>query len=503
MPPAHTTQKPPFATIDVLLQQRQWRRALSALDTYLHTPHISESVVLSIQMKRIMCLRYLKCHAEAIALCRNLHKQYNNTVHSATICGNMAVLLRDIGAYAHAARTIIKAIRQNPQDIGAWMNLGVIVKDAGHPAWAQKIHQHATARNQTAAQINPDILHWNYALSCLTGQHWHDGWQYYEHGIGLPEGRGTPLVPITHLGTQNLQSLLQHPSSTPPSFQQICILTEQGIGDEIMFAAFIPRFLALCAQKLPSIPISFVCRARMLPIYRHSFPNLRLIPRQDCTAFAAQAPKTCYIPIGSLPLLTQDFAAITHGHAPYLKIPAHTIDHIRQKYQHTLGKGALFGISWFSRTQHIGKHRDIPLHLWHSCLQRAPYRFVSLQYGLNTRTFSTLQALSIPAPYQDIHINPLENMFDFAAQTAAMDHIFTIDTSTAHLAGALGIPCQVLLPYAPDWRWSLGRSRWYRSVTLHKKTTPADAPQGWRDILSRLHGLCRPSSEEEIQTPHA
>jgi ADP-heptose:LPS heptosyltransferase len=72
----------------------------------------------------------------------------------------------------------------------------------------------------------------------------------------------------------------------------------------------------------------------------------------------------------------------------------------------------------------------------------------------------------------------------FAAQVAAMDLVITIDNSAAHLAGALGVPTWLLLPYAPDWRWMLDRddSPWYPTMRLFRQATPGD----WQGVVQSV-----------------
>jgi ADP-heptose:LPS heptosyltransferase len=72
----------------------------------------------------------------------------------------------------------------------------------------------------------------------------------------------------------------------------------------------------------------------------------------------------------------------------------------------------------------------------------------------------------------------------FAAQIAAMDLVITIDNSTAHLAGALGVPVWVLLPFAPDWRWLLEREDcpWYPSMRLFRQPLPGD----WESVVKAV-----------------
>jgi ADP-heptose:LPS heptosyltransferase len=85
----------------------------------------------------------------------------------------------------------------------------------------------------------------------------------------------------------------------------------------------------------------------------------------------------------------------------------------------------------------------------------------------------------------------------FAAQIAAMDMVITIDNSTAHLAGALGTPVWVLLPFAPDWRWLLetSRSPWYPTMKLFRQSQPGD----WRSVVARVKTALAAKSDELLQ----
>jgi ADP-heptose:LPS heptosyltransferase len=86
----------------------------------------------------------------------------------------------------------------------------------------------------------------------------------------------------------------------------------------------------------------------------------------------------------------------------------------------------------------------------------------------------------------DRSVNQLADIDLFAAQIAAMDLVITIDNSTAHLAGALGIPTCVLLPFASDWRWLQGRedSPWYPTLRLFRQPSCGD----WQSVVRRVCG---------------
>jgi hypothetical protein len=78
----------------------------------------------------------------------------------------------------------------------------------------------------------------------------------------------------------------------------------------------------------------------------------------------------------------------------------------------------------------------------------------------------------------------LSDYAETAALIANLDLVVTVDTSVAHLAGALGVPCWVMLPFAPDWRWQLGRDRsaWYASMRLFRQA----APGAWGDVVASV-----------------
>jgi ADP-heptose:LPS heptosyltransferase len=100
-------------------------------------------------------------------------------------------------------------------------------------------------------------------------------------------------------------------------------------------------------------------------------------------------------------------------------------------------------------------------------------RFLPLQLGPRT---AQAGLPDLPAPLADYA--------DTAALISNLDLVVTVDTSVAHLAGALGVPCWVLLPYAPDWRWRLGccDSAWYASVRLYRQP----APGAWHTVVAMV-----------------
>ena len=117
--------------------------------------------------------------------------------------------------------------------------------------------------------------------------------------------------------------------------------------------------------------------------------------------------------------------------------------------------------------------RSIALERWVSLLSIQKYSFINLQYGdcsSELRELREKYGISI-LDWEDT--DPLKDLDNFAAKIASLDLVISIDNSTVHIAGALGIPTWVLLPFIPDWRWMLNRedSPWYSSIRLFRQSS--------------------------------
>jgi ADP-heptose:LPS heptosyltransferase len=81
----------------------------------------------------------------------------------------------------------------------------------------------------------------------------------------------------------------------------------------------------------------------------------------------------------------------------------------------------------------------------------------------------------------------LTDFAETAALVANLDLVITVDTAVAHLAGALGVPVWLMLPYAPDWRWLVGRNDtpWYDSIRLFRQPAPGE----WEPVTAAIAEL--------------
>jgi Flp pilus assembly protein TadD/ADP-heptose:LPS heptosyltransferase len=248
---------------------------------------------------------------------------------------------------------------------------------------------------------------------------------------------------------------------------------EQGVGDEIMFAGLLPYVLRtrnICILE---------CDARLQPLFARSFPEIDVISRDTCVSPAEFA---AHLPSGSLPgLFRTSDASFAATSSPYLFADLAQREKLRTRY---FDGRRIVGLAWHTRNKKTGLSRSIDLSMFAPLFSHPDICWVSLQYGDLDELCAQAESASTPILI-DREVDQLSDLDLFAAQVAAMDMVITIDNSTAHLAGALGIPVWVLLPFVADWRWRVGRddSPWYPSMRLFRQTQTHD----WQSVINRIH----------------
>jgi hypothetical protein len=240
----------------------------------------------------------------------------------------------------------------------------------------------------------------------------------------------------------------------------LLVLAEQGIGDQINFGALIEDVLRRGVRCLVQLD------PRLAPLLRRSFPAVEIVGPD---ASAADLPPIDYhVPVASLWRWLRPSFDLFPRHAGYLRADEAARDVLRQRYRAHYGELPLIGISWRGGSFQTMLMRSIALDRWLPILRLREFGFVSLQYGDCAAEIAALRDGHGATLLHDASVDPLRSMDDLAAQVAAMDLVISIDNSTVHMAGALGVPVWVLLPYAPNWRWLLDRedSPWYPSARL-------------------------------------
>jgi hypothetical protein len=201
------------------------------------------------------------------------------------------------------------------------------------------------------------------------------------------------------------------------------------------------------------------------------FPGLEMVSRwEDTPAFSA------YCPLSGLPRLRGTQLCSIPADIPYLPAAPERAAHWRGVLDGLIPPGLKrIGLSWAGRPTHNNDlNRSVALAQLGGLMDIGGVAFVSLQKGPAARAAEQYRGR---AGLLDLD-SRIDSFDDTAAIIDGLDLVISVDTAIVHLTGAMGRPAWVMLPYAPDWRWLLGRSDtpWYPSLRLFRPAAPRDWP---------------------------
>jgi tetratricopeptide (TPR) repeat protein len=394
------------------------------------------------------------CYERALELKAELPEAHYNL-------GNTRQAQDDLAA---AASCFERALAFRPDYAQAHYNLGCVLQGLGRLDRALESYARAI-------ELQPDYsqARFGHALAQLLHGEFDPGWSNYESRWQSIDHE-TPMRPYPQPQWAGEQ--------VAPG--RLLLWGEQGIGDEIMFAGLLPDAIRTGNRILLD------CDLRLKPLFARSFPCIEVVSGLDQSQNPESIQPACkeisaHLPTGSLPrLFRRTSAAFAATTSPYLKADPKERDQFRVGY----GDGRrLIGLAWHTKGSKTGRKRSIDLGSLGPFFALPTIRWVSLQYG----DFDALaqQAAGAEAPILiDRSVDQFANVDLFAAQVAAMDQIITIDNSTAHLAGALGVPTWLMLPFAADWRWREAQqsSPWYPTMRIFRQPRLGD----WASVVDAV-----------------
>lgn len=381
---------------------------------------------------------------------------------SPEILSNLGAALRQQARHREAINSLEKALEVKPEFLEALVNIGVTHQELGNLDCAMKYLDQAVEVDPTDADA-----HMNLAICYLLKGELSRGWQEYQwrwkqsdklqRSFNLPEWDGTDLQE-----------------------KKLLVYAEQGIGDEIMFASCIPELVTHSRQ------VMLDCEPRLAPLFQRSFPQVKVhgqYQNEDSTWLEEVGGADVKVATGTLPRFLRPNLNRFPGHAGFLIAD----EKFRLRWQSRLDEldGTKVGISWEGGGTALGSCiRSIPLDMWQPLFDIPGLSFINLQYGECQEQLDAVMSRTGTRIWDWPDSDPLKDLDDFAAQIASLDLVISIDNSTAHLAGALGVPTWTLLPHTPDWRWMLERrdSPWYPSMRLYRQPEQGD----WRAVISAV-----------------
>jgi hypothetical protein len=270
--------------------------------------------------------------------------------------------------------------------------------------------------------------------------------------------------------------------------RNVLVWSEQGIGDEIMFANTLPDVIGEAAH------VTIECNARLVPLYQRSFPSASVVARSDPPDPLIAANRIeLQLPMASLCVRyrsSKESFGVNPGRY-MIADPVRTRE-LRARYD-DLADGLLIGICWRSGNPIVGHERSATLDYWDALLKRPGCRFVSLQYGDVGGEIASVQDRLGVTIHRDRDIDPFVSVEDWFAQVAAMDHVISIDNSTIQVSGSLGIPTWLLLSYSPEWRFGMGGSGhdWHPSIRVFRQPAPGDWEHVFESVDAALEDRLR------------
>ena len=440
---------------NILMEKAQWQQAVLCYQRALALePNFMEAQV---NLGRVL----LKAGRldEAIASCNRAVVLQPNLAAAHNNLGNA---LAEHGRLADALASYRQAIALQPAHADAHTNLGNVYLKMRQWDNAMASYRKALACRQDFADA-----HWNLALLLLVLGRYEEGWKEYEwrwRYSGFGDERRNFSAPQWDGRRASGRTIFLH--------------AEQGFGDTIQFLRYAP----LVCEHAGAGCVFLECPPELERLLAHAHAGgwkVRLVPRKGPPG-TALPPFDFHIPMLSLPLSLGLFdprhPALPSG--PYLCAEPE----LRALWRERLGTASALrvGLVWAGRPTHKeDSHRSIQFQKLLPLLHVQGVLFYSLQIAQSREQLAALAEAG--ATDLTAHIT---DFADTAALMAGLDLIITVDTATAHLAGALGRPVWTLLPFVPDWRWGLERedTPWYPTMRLFRQPAIGD----WDSVIARV-----------------
>ena len=398
---------------------------------------------------------------------------------------NLGNVLLDMGRYPQALEAYERATRLSPEFSAAWVNRGNLLRRlfryeealvCAERALSHDIrnaeaygcrgavlassgrYEEALVDYARATDLKPTLADavWNKAIAQLSRGEFREGWTHYE-----------ARWRVKTLGlTQRFSTRPRWSGKESLEGKVILLHAEQGYGDTIQFCRYATCVAARGARVILAVP-------EALRSVLKSLDGVESVIAQE-----PPPPFDYQCPLLSLPLAFATELSTIPAWSAYLRADPAAVSRWSDKLAPS--SKVRVGLAWSGRPSHTNDpNRSIELNAFLPLLQCGA-QCISLQKELRPGDAALLEgALGLQRCAEE-----LGDFADTAALLSELDLVITVDTAIAHLAGALGKPVWILLPFVSDWRWMQERdtSPWYPSAKLFRQTVVGD----WSGVLARV-----------------
>ena len=478
---------------NALMVAQQFGDALSAYDHALRLSPLDAAA----HTNRAAALRSLRRHADAVTACERALEIAPTHVDALV---NLGTILKEARAFTEARAAMEQAVALAPRAVAPKTNLAVLLMEMNQHAAARVLGEELVAhhprdpngwnvlgnvafedgdfdkaavahREAIACDPNDRNAPWNLAVLALMQGDLGRGFELFEARKRLVSVLFTPRA-------------FEQPEwgGSPLHGRTLLLHAEQGAGDVIHFLRYAAevkrrgagRVIVECQADLAELAGSVEGVDEVIAI---GTP----LPPFDAHAYIMSLPLLCGTTLETIP-----------ANVPYIRAPQRGIRDVVR----AMGRGVRVGIAWAGNPSHQRDAvRSMSLGTLAPMLDVEGATFFSLQKGCAPGTLSEQNNVVDLAPH-------LASFSDLAAAIDEMDVVVTVDTSVAHIAGALGKPVWVLLSFVPDWRWMRERedSPWYPTMRLLRQRRHddwsgpvAEATRGLRALAGSPHVRSQPT----------
>lgn len=468
---------------DILFATRRYQEALANYDSALRVDPKQPDVLTN----RGNVLAKLGRHQDALAAYDKALASAPDHLQALINRGNA---LRSLERYDDALAAYGKVLSRAPDDPHALSNYGSVLFDLDRPGEALDYFDRALAADphdveainnrhtallhlerddeafaEAERVLNIDPSNFKPHYMFLNRGKFPTGWALYENRWAFAEDAGRRMYP---------QPVWDGGAVEGP----LLVWGEQGLGEQILFASM----LADAAVRAGEVKVEV--EPRLVPLFARSFPGVQIMPMQDALY---EGEAGAHIPLGSLGgLLRPDWESFPSRPQGFLAADAARTAQLRERLGN--GREPVIGIAWHSRRAQHGKLKSARVEDFEALFRLPGFRFVDLQYD---DTAAEREQVKRDSGVELERIADVDNTNDIdglAALISACDAVVTVSNTTAHIAGALGKPVWVLVPFghARMWYWFKDREEnpFYASARIRNQ----GRGQSWADLVRAVSG---------------
>jgi len=377
---------------------------------------------------------------------------------------NMGSAASDLWRYGEAKRAYKKGIkyaRDAKEESMMCVNMASVMVDHGE-------FEEAEPYCHKAIELEPETIKGKANLGfCQLAQRNWDGWKNYRYCMD------SEWRPLTQYNNEPLWD---------GEKGVICIYSEQGLGDEISFGQMLPDMQSWCDENDSRLIVDV--NPRLESLFKRSFPDMDIHGTRGIRKITWDPTDIKY----SLPMAQlgeyfrtkdEDFTG-----KPYMTADPDRV--LQWQSLFATKKKPVIGIGWRSGIWKTGaKYRQVDLEQLLPIFQSIDAHWVSLQYKPSGKEIADFKADHPEIDLVEYSHGTLSNDYDdTVAMIASLDEVIAVQTTAIHVAGALGIPCKVLVPKTSQWRYGQTGSDfpWANSVKIYRQSERGE----WSDVIESI-----------------